>query len=179
MGWFAIAPNDDVYLIQEAEGEGNAGDVARQVRHLEDRNRLNVAHRLMDPNIATQGNDRLEHGWTLRTAYDHAGLRCALANDSIPVGIQHVTDALRPDSITRSPRFHVFSTCPKMIYGMTHWAWEEWGRTGDREPKETVRDRWKDFPDLVRYLFNDLPSSGKYARIGQAMPRRNPPRRGY
>jgi hypothetical protein len=91
------------------------------------------------------------------------GLRCDLANDEINAGIQNVMELLKPDRATRRPRFSVFSTCERFIYGMTHWSWDEHVRTGDKEPKEKVRDKAKDFPDLVRYLANDRPNYRKYA----------------
>jgi hypothetical protein len=50
---------------------------------------------------------------------------------------------------------------------MTHWSWDEWVRgSGDKEPKEKVRDQAKDFPDLVRYLFSDHPTFRGYQMSG-------------
>jgi hypothetical protein len=75
-----------------------------------------------------------------------------------------VKELLKPDPRTRRPRFRCFSTCTLFRYGMGHWSWEEWTRSGDKEPKEKVRDKSKDFPDLIRYLALDKPSFAKYAR---------------
>jgi hypothetical protein len=162
MGWFAITPSDDVVLVAEAEADGTADDVKRVVDDTERRLGLYARKRLMDPNIATETNDKLGRGWTIRRAYDDAGLRCDLASDEINVGIQNVQDLLKPDVRTRRPRFRCFSTCQRFIYGMTHWSWDEWTRSGDKEPKEKVRDKAKDFPDLIRYLANDRPAYRKY-----------------
>ncbi len=163
IGWFAVTPSDDVVMVAEAEVDGTAEDVKRVIDETEQRHRFFVRKRLMDPNIATETNDKLGRGWTIRKAYDDVGLRCDLANDEINAGIQNVTDALKPDAKTRRPRFRVFNTCQKFIYGMTHWSWDEHVRTGDKEPKEKVRDKAKDFPDLIRYLMNDRPSYHRYA----------------
>ena len=82
-----------------------------------------------------------------------AGLRCDLATDDVNAGIDAVTHLLRPDVHTRRPGFQAFSTCTRFIHGMQHWAWGDWARNdGMHEPKEKVRDRHKDFPDLLRYL---------------------------
>ena len=164
MGWFAITPSDDIVMVGELEADGTAMDVRRAVDDYETAHHLTVAKRLMDPNIATETNDKLGRGWSIRKAYDEVGLRCDLATDDINVGIQNVNDLLRPDQRTRRPRFRAFSTCQKFIYGMTHWAWDEWTRTGDKEPKEKVREKAKDFPDLIRYLANDRPTFFGYTR---------------
>ena len=164
IGWFVVTPSDDAILIGELEAQGTAHDVTRAIREFEEAHQIRPVKRLMDPNIATETNDRMQRGWTIRKEYDAAGLRCDLANDEINAGIAQVDEFLRPDPRTRRPRLTFFSTCPRMIYGMTHWTWDEWVRGGDREPKEKVRDRHKDFPDLVRYFVLDRPSFRGYTR---------------
>ena len=164
IGWFAITPSDDVVLVAEAEADGTAGDVKRVIDEVEQRQRLFVRKRLMDPNIATETNDKMGRNWTIRKAYDDVGLRCDLANDEINVGIAEVKELLKPDARTRRPRFRAFSTCQRFVYGMTHWSWDEHARVGDKEPKEKVRDKAKDFPDLIRYLALDKPDFARYAR---------------
>ena len=163
IGWFAVTPSDDVVLVAEAEADGTAADVKRVIDDTESRLKLLTRKRLMDPNIATETNDKMGRGWTIRRAYDDVGLRCDLANDEINAGIQNVMELLKPDARTRKPRFRVFNTCQRFIYGMSHWSWDEWTRQGDREVKEKVRDKAKDFPDLIRYLANDRPAYRKYA----------------
>ena len=162
-GWFAVTPSDDIVLVAELEVSGTAQDVKRAVDEVESRLHLLVRKRLMDPNIATETNDKLGRNWTIRKAYDDVGLRCDLANDDVNVGINEVKDLLKPDPKTRRPRFRTFSTNEKFIYGMSHWSWDEHARVGDKEPKEKVRDKAKDFPDLVRYLALDRPDFRKYA----------------
>ena len=166
MGWFAVTPSDDVVMIGELETDGTAAEVKRAVTDKEDALGIRPVQRLMDPNIATETNDKLGRDTTIRDAYDRVGLRCDLAIDSINVGIQNVHELLTPDSRTRRPRFRAFTTCGKFAYGMTHWSWDEHVRTGDKEPKEKVRDRFKDFPDLLRYLANGKPSFHGLTRGG-------------
>lgn len=158
MGWFAVTPSDDVVMIGELEAEGTAGEIAEAVRRYEKANKFEPVLRLMDPNIATETNDKMQRGWTLQEAYDEVGLRCDLAIDAMNTGIRFVQEALLPDQRTRRPRFAVFNTCERFIYGMTRWAWDDYSRANDRELKERPRDRYKDFPDLIRYLMNMQPS---------------------
>ena len=176
IGWFAVTPSDDVVMVAEAEADGTATDVRRVIDDVETRLKLFVRKRLMDPNIATETNDKIQKGWTIRRAYDEAGIRCDLANDEINAGIQNVSELLKPDRKTRRPRLRVFSTCQKFIYGMSHWSWDEHVRTGDKEPKEKVRDKAKDFPDLIRYLANDRPTYRKYALGAQIVRKEMPDR---
>src|SRR6185436_9531219 len=126
MGWFAITPSDDVVMVAEGEWDGTAADGWRYVQETETRLKLYTRKRLMDPNIATETNDKLGRGWTIRRAYDDVGLRCDLAADEINTGIQNVQELLKPDQRTRRPRFRTFAHNSKFIYGMQHWAWEEW-----------------------------------------------------
>ena len=153
-GWFTVTPSDDILMVAELSVSGTALEVHRAVTEMEDRRHWYPARRLMDPNIATESNDKLRRGWTLRQAYDEVGLRCDLAVDELNPGIERVQDLLRPDRATRRPRFQVFNTCPQFIHSMQRWSWDEWTRQSDRDPKESPRDKWKDFPDLIRYLAN-------------------------
>lgn len=167
MGWFAITPSDDVMMIGEAEVDGTADDVAKEIRRWEDAHRVHPVKRLMDPNIATETNDKLGRGWTMRKAYDDVGIHCDLATDDVNAGIQEVMGLLKPDERTRRPRLGVFNTCERFIFGMTHWVWDEYARSGDKEPKEQPRTRHKDFPDLIRYLALDRPTYDRYTHSTQ------------
>ena len=172
LGWFAVSPSDDLIMCGELEADGTAHDVARAVFRYEDdqagpaRRPLMPIKRLGDPNILTQTDDKLRRNWTMRQAYDEAGLRYALADDDMNSGIEEVNTFLKPDVFTRRPRLQFFSTCTQTIYSMQRWSWDEYTRQGDREPKERPRDRHKDFCDLVRYMVKDRPSFNGYRMSG-------------
>lgn len=154
IGWFAVTPSDDIIMVAELSAQGTASDIKRQVDRVEALGHWSPVRRLMDPNIATESNDKLRRGWTLRQSYDEVGLRCDLAIDEVVPGIERVQESLKPDKDTRRPRFQVFNTCPLFIHSMQRWSWDDWVRQVDRDPKESPRDKWKDFPDLIRYLCN-------------------------
>lgn len=167
MAWFAISPSDTAFVIAEAEIDGTAQDVAHEVQSIERRLGGLVTRRLMDPNIATETNDKMQRGWTLHKAYADVGLNCSLAVDNMNVGIQRVNEALRPEKALRRPSFAVFSNCQKVAKSMQRWSWDEHRNTNDREAKEKPRDKWKDFCDVVRYFWNDLPNYDKYRHGAQ------------
>lgn len=166
IGWFAITPSDDVLMIGEMEVEGTAEDVAREIKAWERARRIYPVKRLMDANIATETNDKLDRGWTMRRAYDEQDIRCDLSNDDMNVGIQTVNDALKPDRATRRPRLSIFNTCPRTIYSMGRWLWDEHKSGNDRELKEKPRDRHKDLCDVVRYALMERPTFDGYVRGG-------------
>jgi phage terminase large subunit-like protein len=163
MGWFAIAPSDTILQIGELEMEGTADDIKRAVDQWEDAHRIRPVKRLMDPNIATETNDKMRRGWTLRTEYDEAGLRCDLAIDEVNAGISEVQGLLKPDPYLRAPRLQIFNTCKRTIHAFTRWSWDEYSRTSDRELKERPRDRFKDPMDVVRYMAMDHPTYSRYS----------------
>ncbi len=163
MGWFAIAPSDNIFQIGELEVEGTADDIKKAADAFERANRIYPVKRLMDPNIATESNDKMRRGWTLRQEYDEAGLRCDLAIDEMNAGVSEVQGLLKPDPYTRQPRYQVFNTCKTTIHSFARWSWDEHARTGDRELKERPRDKFKDAMDVVRYAAMDHPTYGKYA----------------
>lgn len=179
IGWFAVTPRDDYVMLGEIEQGGTAQDVAKAVEDYERTHRIRVVKRLMDPNMATETNDKLKRGWTLRKEYDDAGLRCDLANDEMHAGINAVRAALRPDSATRAPRLTFQSQCTRTTHAMARWAWDEYQRQGDREPKEHPRDKHKDFVDLVRYFLMDRPSFYHYQMRDASRRTSARSRRGY
>jgi hypothetical protein len=159
-------------MIHELQVEGTAEDVAREVRKYEETARIRPVKRLMDPNIATETNDKLQRGWNMRRAYDEVGLRCDLATDDVNTGIQEVIHALRPDSRTRRPRLAFFNTCGRAIQSHKSWSWEEWTRANEKEPKESPRDKYKDMCDVVRYFLMDRPTFSGYQLAGSVYRRR-------
>lgn len=163
VGWFAISPIDDVYMVGELNVDGTAEDVVRSILQYEKQHKLTVAKRLMDPNIALETNDKLQRGWTLRAEYERAGLTCDLANDDMHSGINEVLEYLKPDLRTRSPRLQIFNTCQQTMHAMQRWSWDDWGhKASEKEPKEKPRDKFKDFCDVVRYCLMDGPSFAGY-----------------
>lgn len=153
ISWTAVDEDDQWLTVAELEASGTAEDVAHAVFDFEAQHDLRPAMRLIDPNAAECRNDKMEQGWTLRREFDRVGLRCTLANDAFVVGKDRFNDALRPNPLTQRPRWQVLDTCQKMIYGLSRFTWDEWTRQEDlKSPKPKPRDKYKDFPDLCRYL---------------------------
>jgi len=151
--WTAVDEQDQWLQVGELEASGTAEETKSAIDAYEDRHDLRPALRLMDPNAAECANDKVERGWTMRREFDRVGLRCDKAIDSYGVGVHRVNEALRPDPLTRLPRWQVFSTCERTIHDLTRYTWDEWSRHEDlKSPKPKPRDKYKDFADCLRYF---------------------------
>lgn len=151
--WTAVDEEDQWTQVEELEATGTAQEVAEAIAHLEETRDIRPVLRLIDPNAAESRNDKVEMGWTLRREFDKAGLRCTLANDAFDVGRSRVNEALRPDPLTQRPRWQVMEHCEKTIYALSRFTWDEWSRNHEfKDPKQTPREKHKDFPDTLRYL---------------------------
>jgi hypothetical protein len=85
-----------------------------------------------------------------------AGLRFDLANDA-NTGISRVNELLTPDESTRAPRIHVAESCESVRYQMLRYTWDE-HKGGDKGLKQKPRDKYDDYPALIKYLVNHGPN---------------------
>jgi len=151
--WTVVDEEDQWIQVGECEATGTAYEVKAAIEMYEERHDLQPVLRLIDPNAAESRNDKMEQGWTLRREFDKIGLRCTLANDNFTVGKDRFNEALRPDPLTQRPRWQIFDRCEKTISALSRFTWDEWTRNHEfKEPKQTPRDKHKDFPDTCRYL---------------------------
>lgn len=151
--WTAITEDDGWYQVGELEAEGTAEEIKAAIDRHEEAHDLHPSLRLMDPNMAESTNDKMERGWTMRREFDRVGLRCDKAIDTFQIGKDRFNDALKPDPLTRRPRWQVLADSPKTIYQLARYTWDEWTRQEElKSPKPRPRDKYKDFPDCARYL---------------------------
>jgi hypothetical protein len=74
------------------------------------------------------------------------------ANDDLTEGHLAVKKYLKPAGNNKEPQLFVFNNCTNVIFGMTHYVWDDHKSGEVKDLKEKPRDKYKDFPDLVRYL---------------------------
>lgn len=156
--WVQITPEDDYDVILSDELDGTTEQIAARVREIEDTFQIQVYRRLMDPNMGMQASaasrDR-ESSW--QREFADAGLVCDLASDS-DVGRGRINEYLMPDKYTLRPRIRIAERCENVIHQMKRYCWDEHKRTLDKDLKQTPKAKYDDYPTMLKYLMNDLPS---------------------
>lgn len=156
--WAQITPEDDYDIIVESELDGTTDQVFAHVQEIEDTFSLQVFKRLMDPNMGMQasraGQDR-ESTW--QNEFAESGLVCDLASDT-DVGRGRINEYLQPDRYTYRPRIRIASRCETMIHQMKRYCWDDHKRALDKDLKQTPKAKYDDYPTMLKYLMNELPT---------------------
>lgn len=155
--WAQIDPSDDIFVV--AEGALDADPLSLR-EHVESQERFfqlsNIAMRLIDPNMGNSpsSSDR-EKTW--QSEMDAAGLRCDLADDT-DVGRKQINEYLKVDRRTRRPRLIIHPRCHQTVYQMKRYVWDNYRRQEERDLKQIPRDKYDDYPTMLKYLLNSSPA---------------------
>ena len=119
--------------------------------------------RVMDPNF---GRKRI--GATGRTVSEEMAMRSSADNplyfdtrvvDDLQAGHASVAELLRydksqPVSNENSPKLFIKKRCRNVLTGFKYYTWDDYrGSLGDsKEPKQKPKEKYKHFPDCVRYM---------------------------
>lgn len=173
--WVQIDPSDDWWVVNEGKLEGDCVQVRDEVSRIEREMQLQIARRLMDPNMgASPSGQKREVSW--QDEFASAGLACELADD-VDVGRARLNTFLRPDPDTLKPRVHIHPRCKDTIYQLNRYSWANFSKNADRDLKQTPKDRNDDFPTLLKYLANSDPVFN-FLRQGAPVLKRSGTRRG-
>lgn len=154
--WVQVDPSDDYTVVAEGELAGEPIDVRRMVDEIEANRNLIVPVRLMDPNMG-RSPAGINREVTWQDEFDDAGLMMELADDS-SVGRGRVNEYLKPDRHTLQPRLTIADSCQQTIFQLKRYAWDEYKAKQERDLKQVPRDKYSDYPSLLKYLMNYLPS---------------------
>jgi hypothetical protein len=172
--WFKVDPQDNLWQIAEAEIQGDAATVKREVEGLEAEHGWMPLWRKGDPKITAQTNQfaREVDGqpFNIARAFEEVGFDFEPANTNFTVAIERIEQALRPNPLTRTPRFRVHRSCARTVYQLTHFTWVPPSRTGAM--KEQPSKLHSDFPAVVRYLHMDEPTWRQLQAMRRAEPLR-------
>ena len=154
--WVLVDPYDDLWQIADGELAEEPIKVAEMCARIEDDLGLNVARRLMDPNMGASpcGVSR-EKTW--QTEFDVAGLGCDLADDS-GVGRSRLNEYLKCDANTRRPKINFHSRCSLTITQMKRYMWDNFKQDLQRDQKQVPKPKYDDFPNNLKYLVNSDPN---------------------
>ena len=154
--WAQIDPADDIWIVAEGQIDGDPLEVRECVDGIEEGLALLTAQRLMDPNMgASPASARRGVNW--QDEFSEAGLMCDLADDH-DVGRSRVNEYLKPDPDTLRPRLHIHERCSNCIAHMKRYSWDEFRHGAERDLKQKPRDKYDDYPSMLRYLMNYQPS---------------------
>lgn len=154
--WVMVDPSDDLWQVDEVECDGDPVDLRRDCDRIETLHGLNVAARLIDPNMGrSPSSSRRNITW--QDDFDAAGLVCELADDS-DTGRKHVNQFLKPDDKRLQPRIHVHPRCKRTIFQMQRHVWDEYKRAAEKEQKQAPKSKHDDWPALWKYLMNYQPT---------------------
>jgi hypothetical protein len=115
-----------------------------------------MAQRLIDPNMgASPSSSDREKTW--QSELEQAGLRCELADDT-DVGRKMINEYLKVDRRTRRPRLMIHNRCQQTIYQMKRYVWDNYRNQDERDLKTKPRDKYDDYPTMLKYLLNSAPA---------------------
>lgn len=160
--WAAVDPMDRVYIYDELKTGGTVAELSQKIKTLEGQRKAHL--RIIDPNkgkapAAVGKAGKLTDEFARYGIYFWAGV-----NDDLVEGHLAVKKYLKPGGNNNEPQMYVFNTCTNIIFGMTHYVWDDHKAGEVKDLKEKPRDKYKDFPDLVRYLCVTAP---KYKQAQQ------------
>lgn len=176
--WAQVDPNDDIWVSLEGEEDMEPVGLREQILATEKNFAFNVARRLIDPNMgASPASTDRETTW--QSALTAAGLDCDLADDS-DIGRKLINEYLKVDRRTRKPRLIVHPRCTKLIYQVKRYVWDNYKRQDERGEKEKPRDKYDDYPTILKYILNSQPTfralmQGNVAVRNLAAPFKPPP----
>ncbi len=159
--WAAVTENNDVVFFDELEIKGTAKEITSAIRAKEASHAAATTFRVIDPAARAQGSSIAFQTDTL-TEFEKEGLSFALA-DNQDHGYNVVHERLTYDkkkaiSSLNRPTCYFTQSVPLTWKGMTHLLWDDWStKRFERDQKEKVKDKAKDFPDCVRYTLVSRP----------------------
>ena len=167
MIWAKVDDFGDVYIVREASMAMTVEDISKEIKRIEKKENLVPVRRFIDPNYGMKKLN-IVTGRTIKEEFELNGIKLTLANDDLTAGHLKVKQYLnydykKPISLINRPKLYVLNTCKEVIYGFTHYLWEEWKHMDEqeRDKKEKPKDLHKHFPDCVRYLLMANPSNHK------------------
>lgn len=173
--WAQISPSDDWYVVADGKLEGDCTETRKAVERVEADSGLFIAQRWIDPNMGRSPSGQ-KRDVTWQDEFSAAGLNCDLPNDS-SVGRARVNTMLKPDEHTMRPRLIIHPRCKDTIYQMMRYSWDNYSNNLDRDQKQTPKDKYDDYPTLLKYLANTEPNF-QFLKSGPQILRRPGKRKG-
>lgn len=176
IGWYLVNKNGSVYCVDEYPSQSfndmtyddkTYEDYAREIKRREVvlRELFNIGggvRRIIDPNFGNKTMQKAERQGgqsktTPRSELARLGLKYNDGIDALEAGHLEVRKMLhwaKKDGVfVVRPGIYFADNCKNHIIGLTRYSRKSIiGTNGDIKDRVGPEDRWKDFPDLTRYL---------------------------
>lgn len=166
--WVRVDPSDDLLVVAEGEVDGEPEKVRDRVLEIESKLQLRTCKRMIDRNMALSPASARYRDRTWRDEFDAVGLQCDLS-DLSDVGRTRVNVYLQPDPRTWRPRLAFHRRCERAIFQFKRYCWDEHKRATDRDLKQQPRQKYDDYPAMLRYCLNEDPSFEFLDRAGSGL----------
>lgn len=154
--WVQVTPNEDYEVLASRQVDGGAESVRDTINEVESDFQFNNVVRLMDPNMgASPSGATRELTW--QTEFYNVGLNFDLADDS-SIGRARMNDFIKPDRIFKRTRLRIDPSCDDVILQMTRYVWADHKNQEGRDLAQEPLRLNDDFPTLLKYLFNYMPT---------------------
>ncbi len=154
MQWVAVNPHDEFMHVVEAKVDGELQEVADVCDEIEREYNMQVAVRIMDPNMGKQASTSGRRDVSWDEDFSEVGLQCVMGDDNFEVGRSRINQFLMPDERTRGPRMIWHPRCTNAIHQYKRYVFDEHGRYSEKEEKQTPKAKDDDFCTMDRYLVN-------------------------
>jgi phage terminase large subunit-like protein len=159
MAWAYITPKDHLIWFDWAHvpSIGTEG-VFKEFDRIEKSHKRLVSAVVLDPNY---GNNRDKEGRTWKDEFESRGYQVIFPDDHLDHGHSVVRDffSYKSDAenkVIEPPRMQFMTSCRGNggpVFSLERYIYEEWkkGSRFERTEKEKPAEKWKDFPDTIRY----------------------------
>lgn len=159
--WVQVTPNEDYEVVASLQVEGGAEAVRDEVREVEEQLQYKYIARIMDPNMgASPSGAKRDITWQME--FDGVGLHFDLGDDS-SVGRARLNDFIKPDRDFRRTRLRIDPSCGDVIFQMMRYIWADYKNAENKDIAQEPLKKNDDFPTLLKYLMNYLPTSATTA----------------
>ena len=169
--WVTIDPYDDWHVISAQECSGDPTDVFNQVDEWERENQIDRRLGLIDPNMGRSPSG-VNRNVTWQDEFDNAGVRTDTA-DTSDVGRKRIDQRLVPDPHTRRPRltFEPGHATDAAVLQMKRYIWDDYAHYVDKAQKQRAKEKYDDYPTLLKYMANADPTFNMLRTGGQVLRR--------
>ena len=157
VSWFRVDPMNNKFVVLSLAIDGNLNDLANQIKQVEECNGWSVTVRLLDPNKGRTPTAVSRRTWQEELAERGLWFETDI-NDDIAFGHQLVKNLLsydktKPLDDKNHPKLYFARRGAElMIFSLRKYTYDTNLNKEKHDPfKEKPKDKFKDFPDTLRY----------------------------